>query len=247
MKQFAGKRMDLNCDVGEIDIETDEAILPFVSSCSVCCGAHAGDDLLIEATIRRAAELNIALGAHPSWPDRPNFGRKSLDIPLSDFEQSLREQIQFVKTLAENYGAQLQHVKPHGALYHDVLVDLELAEMFLRVVKEFGQNVCIYGQADSSFSKTCHDQGVRFVHEAFGDRNYESGNSLRSRLHANALIEREDDFLAHMKRLLSGSVVDVYGKEHAVTVQTICIHGDGPKATHYARIAHELITQQFGS
>jgi UPF0271 protein len=233
--------IDLNCDVGEVSREVDDAILPYVTSCNICCGAHAGGRELIEGTIREALRIGVKVGAHPSWPDRENFGRKSMVMPIEELSVSLQEQIMFVKELTEALGGEIQHVKPHGALYHDVLRDQRIAGMFVELVANIDPELAIYGQADSTFAELCQQHDVRFVREAFGDRRYEDRGTLRSRDHDDALIVNEADFREQMSQLTVGNVIDYHGRKHKLTVETICLHSDTPNAVNFARVAHEII------
>ena len=234
--------MEINCDVGELSREIDDAILPWVDACNVCCGAHAGDTELITGTIREAIRLGVVVGAHPSWPDRENFGRRSMmDLSVEQLRDSLYNQIIFVKDLVEAEGGELRHVKPHGALYHDVLHREKLASCFKEVVCSVDPGLSIYGMAGSEFGTACEAEGIGFVQEAFGDRRYESGDRLRSRDQDDALIDNEADFKTHLQQLLSGTVVDVHGTAHPLTVDTICIHSDTPHAVKFAKLAHAAI------
>lgn len=234
--------IDLNCDAGEVSRVIDDAMLSFVTSCNVCCGAHAGSEALIKGTISEAIRLGVAIGAHPSWPDRTNFGRQSMNLPIDELRNSLLEQILFVKQATESLGGQLQHVKPHGALYHDVLKDDQLAAMFLDLVTSIDSSLLVYGLANSPMANACSQRNIRFVHEAFGDRRYEDGVSLRSRKHDDALLIEETDFLIQIRHLIDGKVIDVSQQSHQLTVQTICLHSDTPNAVNFARLAHELIS-----
>ncbi len=235
--------IDLNCDVGEMSREIDDAMLPWVTSCNVCCGAHAGNAELIEGTIREAIRIGVAVGAHPSWPDRKNFGRQSMNLPIETLRTSLLKQIGFVKQLAETLGGKLQHVKPHGALYHDVQQDDRLAEMLVEVVASIDSKLQIYGLAESAFAQVCTRRQIKFVHEAFGDRRYESKNALRSRSHGDALLSDETDFRNQIGGLLRGEIIDVHGQPHDLNVQTICLHSDTPNAVKFVKTAYEIIHQ----
>jgi len=235
--------IDLNCDAGEVSRKIDDSMLPFVTSCNICCGAHAGDKDLIQGTIRKAIQLGVSIGAHPSYPDRVNFGRKSIDLPLNELQSNLLEQISYVKEMTETLGGKLRHVKPHGALYHDVLRNEELAKMFIEAVASVDSELQIYGQAESTFGQHCDRLQLEFVHEAFGDRRYENKNELRSRSNTDALLSDETEFCNQIKRLLRGEIIDVHGQTHELTVQTICLHSDTPNAVNFAKAAHEIIQQ----
>lgn len=233
--------MEINCDAGELTREIDDSILPFVSACNVCCGAHAGDETLIKGTIAKAIQLGVKVGAHPSWPDRENFGRKSMDLPIDKLLSSLHSQICFVKSIVEDHGSKLHHVKPHGALYHDVLRRPDLAVCLLEVVASIDPTLSIYGMAGSDFANHCRERRIRFVHEGFGDRRYASRCRLRSRTESGALIESESDFRDHMKQLIRGSVIDDQGETHRLPIETICIHSDTPHAVSLAKIANDIL------
>ena len=233
-------KTDINCDAGEISREIDNSILPFVSSCNVCCGTHAGDEQLITGTIKKAIELGVKVGAHPSWPDRENFGRQTMNLPLDQLKVSLREQILFVKSITESNGDRMQHVKPHGALYHDVLRKPDLAALLIEIVSAVDPTLAIYGLAGSGFAELCESSGLRFVHEAFGGRRYESATVLRARSKGDGIIESEAEFCDHVGRLIEGAVIDVSGQVHQIPVQSICIHSDTPNAINFARLAHEI-------
>lgn len=233
--------MQINCDVGEVSREVDDAILPFVSACNVCCGAHAGDEALIVGTIQEAIRLGVLIGAHPSWPDRANFGRKTMDLPLNELHDSLVEQITFIKTIVEQEGGSLHHVKPHGALYHDVISSGKLAAELIDVVKSIDPKLAIVGMAGSSLSNWCQANGLKFVHEGFADRTYESASQLRSRSEPDAVIDDRESFLKQLQLFKSGTVQDVHGVQHELTVETICIHSDTPQAIEFAQLAHAFL------
>ncbi len=235
--------IDINCDVGEVSFENDAALLPFVSSCNVCCGAHAGDPVLITSTIREAVRQGVAVGAHPSYPDAANFGRVSMQMPLNEFSDHLRFQIATVKAIVESFGGKLQHVKPHGALYHDVIERQDLAKMLLDVIAEIDPQLFVMGQADSEFAVTCRDRQQAFIHEAFADRRYANQTSLVSRRLASSVIDCEADFDEQIQNLLAGRIQDSTGNVHKLTVQSICLHGDSEHAIPFANRIQQLFQE----
>ena len=167
-----------------------------------------------------------------------------MDLPIGELRESLLQQILFVKQTTESLGGKLQHVKPHGALYHDVLKDEQLAAMFLDLVASIDSSLLVYGLANSPLADACSQRNIRFVHETFGDRRYENRHSLRSRAHGDALLMEETDFLRQIQHLIRGKVIDVSQQSHQLTVQTICLHSDTPNAVNFARLAHELISSR---
>ncbi|QDT16622.1 LamB/YcsF family protein [Alienimonas californiensis] len=233
--------MDLNADVGETTVERDRRLLPYLTSCNVSCGAHAGGAELIVATVREAVEWGVPVGAHPSYPDRPGFGRRSVPISDARLEAELLFQIATVKSLVEAFGARLRHVKPHGALYHDVRSPGPRAGVLIAAVKRIAPDAAIVGQAGSPLDELAIRQGLAFRHEAFADRRYAAADALVPRSDPRALIETEDEFRDHLGDLLAGHVRDAAGERHVIPVDTICLHGDSPHAVHFAQIARGMI------
>ena len=230
--------IDLNGDVGEVSREQDDAILPFVSSCNVSCGVHAGNPILIAGTVREALRLGVAVGAHPSYPDREHFGRRSMKLPSDEIADHLRYQISAVQGMVASLGGQLSHVKPHGALYNDIARNSSLAEIVIDVVKQVAPAAAFYGQANSHLAQLCQERQMRFVHEVFADRRYENAIELRSRDQADAILQCPEELQKQIDGFLNGYVIDVRGQKHSLSAQTICLHGDTPDAIEFARLAN---------
>lgn len=237
------RTIDLNCDVGETNREQDHQILPLISSCNVSCGAHAGNPVLIASTIREALRLGVCVGAHPSYPDRANFGRQPMEIPLEELREHLRYQISAIQGVVHSLGGELNHVKPHGALYSDMTTQPELATMVIELVHQLAPSVAFYGFADSHLLRICDQYQLQFVHEVFADRRYEEKAKLRSRDYADSLLDNTEDFCRQFTGFLNGSVVDVKKQKHAITVQTICLHSDTPNALEYAQFANQILKE----
>ncbi len=233
--------IDLNCDVGETDLQRDAALLPLVSSCNVCCGSHAGDMRLITDTVREALRLGVAVGAHPGYPDRENFGRVSLAFSPEKLACEVIVQCDLLRGIIRSLGGTLHHIKPHGALYHDLAHRPELAEQVLTAVTRAFPGVAIYGMASSSQVQVCQNLGVRFIAEAFADRRYNAVNKLVPRTQDNALISQGRDFVDHFNRLLRGQILDAQNQVQTVSIDTICLHGDSPNAKSLAQAAHVLL------
>ncbi|MFH5805282.1 5-oxoprolinase subunit PxpA [Alienimonas sp. DA493] len=239
--------MDLNADVGETTVEQDRRLLPFLTSCNVCCGAHAGGAEVIVATVREAVRRNVSVGAHPSYPDRPGFGRRSVSLSDARLEAELLFQIATVKSLVEAFGGRLRHVKPHGALYHDVRSPGRQAAILIKAVERIVPEAALVGQAGSALCELATRQGLTFRHEAFADRRYAAADALVPRSDPRALIDSDADFRDHLSGLLAGQVRDLSGTRHAIPVDTICLHGDSPHAVRFAQIARGLIDGQAGA
>lgn len=230
--------IDLNCDVGELDWERDAQLLPLVSSCNVSCGAHAGDVTLITGTVREAIRLGVAIGAHPSYPDRKNFGRKSMSMSAEQLLREVLDQCDLLRGIVRSLGGQLQHIKPHGALYHDLAQQPQLAEAILSGVSQAFPKCAIYGLAGSPLADVCQGVGLRFIAEGFADRRYASGTTLVPRSQPGASLEDTIEFQEHFDRLLRGEILDTQNRLNQVCIETICLHGDTPSARALAQLAN---------
>lgn len=234
--------MEINCDVGEISREVDDAILPYVSAVNVSCNAHAGDEGLIRGTVARAIKLGIRLGAHPSWPDRANFGRRSMGLSPAQLQASLTAQIGWLRGVVEQEGGSLQTVKPHGALYHDANSSRSVAASLIESLRCVDPGLAIVGMARSQLAGDCQQRGIRFLPEVFADRRYETATQLRARSEGDALIHDPEDLKKQLALLAAGKVEDVQGRIHFIHAETVCLHSDTMNAAHNARIAHEFFS-----
>jgi 5-oxoprolinase (ATP-hydrolysing) subunit A len=233
------KRIDLNCDMGEIpaaiDDGTQESLMPFLSSVNVACGGHAGDENSMKKTVEQALRWKLAIGAHPSYPDREHFGRKEQDWPAETVADFVCEQVRTLDRVAASCGARLAHVKPHGALYNQAARDPVLARAIAAGVARCHRDVILVGLASSSGLGAYSEAGFEVAAEAFADRRYEADGTLRSRQHEDALIAEPDAAARQALSIAeSGRVVAYGGAKIAVNAQTICIHGDSPGAPEIA-------------
>lgn len=237
MKQW----VDLNCDLGE-GCTTDEAIMPFISSANIACGYHAGDVDTIKQTLTLAKHYNVAIGAHPSYPDRANFGRKEMDLALTEIKSLIIKQINLVKDLAEEMGLQLHHVKPHGALYNKAAKDVETAKAIAEAVYTIDPSLILFGLANSESGKAAKKLGLAFYNEVFADRTYTEEGQLTPRTEANAMITTDDEAIRQVLQMLKEeTVTSTNGKIISIQADTICIHGDGEHAVSFAKHIHTLI------
>ena len=213
--------IDLNCDLGE-GTGNDPFIMPLISSCSIACGGHFGDKKTIKEAIGLAQKYNVKTGAHPSYLDTKFFGRKSLDIPLKELQDSIRFQLD----LFFNISANSSHIKPHGALYNDLFYDLEKAEAVVEVFKEYG-NLYVFCQPFSKLSTVLSSKKIKQIHEGFGDRVYNSDYTLSSRQNPSSVHESKKKILDQVAYLVKeSSVITKDNKNIELKVQTICLHGD---------------------
>jgi len=240
------KSIDLNCDMGELPEAiangTQEALMPSLTSVNIACGGHAGDEQAMKTTIEQALRWKLALGAHPGYPDRANFGRLELQMPAEAVADAVFEQVRALAKVAASYRAQLVHVKPHGALYNQAVHKHELAEAIANGVAKWSRDVVLLGLAGSPMLDVFREAGFAVAAEAFADRRYEPDGTLRLRKFDDALIH---DPAQAGRQALSiverGALIACDGTEIALHAQTICIHGDTPGAPEIAAaVAHTL-------
>ena len=231
--------MDLNCDLGELPAAiadgTQEALLRCITSANVACGGHAGDAQTMRVTIEQALRAGVAVGAHPGYPDRANFGRLELKMPPEALAASICEQVRTLAEIAAACGARLVHVKPHGALYNQAVQDRELAAAIAQGVAMWGKEVVLVGLAGSPMLNVFREAGFAVAAEAFADRRYEPDGTLRSRKFADALLRGPAEAARQALSIAQRGVVTACdGGEVQLTAETICIHGDTPGAPQIA-------------
>lgn len=233
------KTIDLNCDMGEVPEHiadgTQESLMPSLTSVNVACGGHAGDEQSMRTTIEQALRWKLAVGAHPGYPDRANFGRLELDMPPEAIADSVFEQVRAFAQVAARCGARLVHVKPHGALYNQAVRNRTLAEAIANGVARWGREVVLVGLAGAPMLDVFREAGFRVAAEAFADRRYEQDGTLRSRKFEDALIRDPQAAGQQALRMVErGTVIASDGSEAPVRADTICIHGDTPGAPKIA-------------
>jgi UPF0271 protein len=232
----ANLQIDLNCDMGEfpeaVADGTQEALMQSITSVNIACGGHAGDEHTMRATVEQAIRWKLAIGAHPGYADRANFGRLELQLSVEEVADSVFEQVSALAQIAANCGARLTHVKPHGALYNQAARNRELAAAIARGVARWSREVVMVGLAGSSMLEVFHEAGFTVAAEAFADRRYEPDGSLRSRKFDDSLIRDPVEAAQQAVRIVErGMIIASNGTEVPVDAQTICIHGDTPGAT----------------
>lgn len=229
--------VDLNCDMGE-GSGNDAAIMPFISSANIACGYHAGNEATMQETVSLAMQHNVAIGAHPSYPDRDNFGRIAMNLSAQQIYSVVLEQIQSLNKIAQEQGAQLHHIKPHGALYNRAAIDRETADAIVNAVADFNRALIIYGLANSQMIKASRAKGIQYMHEVFADRTYQSDGTLTPRSQSNAIIESTDEAWKQVWQMVQHKTVTTVDRTSIpIQADTICIHGDG---VHALAFAHEL-------
>jgi len=224
--------IDLNCDMGE-NIGNDELIMPYITSANIACGFHAGDSSTMRDTIRLAKKYGVKVGAHPSWLDVDGFGRREMSLPEEDVEALILYQIGALSAIAKAEGVELHHVKPHGAIYNQAAKDRALAMSVARAVKRFSGGLILVGLAGSGLIEAGLEVGLRVANEGFPDRNYNPDGTLVSRKESNAIIELPEEVAAHALELIQNGIL--FG-EKRVHVETLCLHGDHPRAAENAKL-----------
>ena len=222
--------IDINCDVGE-GVGNEAELFPHISSCNIACGGHAGDMDSMANVIRLAKHNHVKIGAHPSYPDRPNFGREVMDIPASKLMQSIKAQLNNFCGILERENGQLHHIKAHGALYNQTAKDLGLANMYLEAVEDYKSVAPLYVPFGSVIAKVALNKGFQLWYEAFADRNYNDDLSLVSRKQGNALIQEPKKVLEHILPIIKEEqVVGIMGNKIRIKAKTFCVHGDTASA-----------------
>lgn len=228
-------RIDLNADLGEGDAH-DAELLTIVSSCNIACGGHAGDVHSMRATVAAAMANNVSIGAHPSYPDREGFGRRSKFLSGDDLHESLLNQIRSLVDVCDALGASITHVKPHGALYNDAANDPILSTIIISVINELKLENCVVGPPESELSRVAEQQGVTFIREAFADRAYQRDGQLEPRNTTGAVHSSTDAIAAQAVSIaVDHRVAASTGEVISIAADTLCIHGDTPGAAAAAR------------
>jgi UPF0271 protein len=240
-----GRTIDLNADIGEGAAE-DAALLEVVTSVSVACGRHAGDPALMVETARRAAAQGVAVGAHPSYDDRPGFGRHPMDVPRSQLVALVAYQVGAMATAASLAGTALRFVKPHGALYNQAALDPVVADAVVEAVSASPGGLSLLCPAASALAAAASQRGVAVYAEAFVDRAYAADGTLVPRSAAGAVLTDESVAVAQAVALANGGVVTADdGSALTVAADSLCIHGDTPGAARLAR-AVRLALEESG-
>ena len=231
--------VDLNADLGE-GCGSDAALLQLVSSANIACGSHAGDAQTMRDCVREALKNGVAIGAHPSFPDRENFGRTAMHLPPETVYAHMLYQIGALQAIARAEGGQLCHVKPHGMLYNQAAKEVALADAIARAVYSVDPGLILVGLAGSELIRAAERHGLVAREEVFADRGYQADGSLVPRTEPGALIAKEEQALAQTLEMVQhGRVKSVTGEWAQVRAQTVCLHGDGEHALAFARRLRE--------
>jgi UPF0271 protein len=239
-------RLDLNCDLGE-GAGQDAALMPLVTSANIACGAHAGDATTMRATVELALQQRVAIGAHPGFADRANFGRRELALSPREVGTLVLEQTRALQEIARAAGGWVTHVKPHGALYNLAAREANVARAIAAAVRECDAQLVLFGLAGSWSITAARECGLRVASEVFADRTYQPDGSLTPRSQPNALITDEAEAVAQVLRMVrERRVRTVTGADVTIEADTVCLHGDGAHAVAFARrLRAELAAAQI--
>jgi UPF0271 protein len=237
-------QIDLNADLGE-GAGSDEALLGLVSSANIACGWHAGDAKTMRQCVRWAIEHGVAIGAHPSFPDRENFGRSTMHLPPDEIVANVLYQVGALAAIAKAEGGKLSHVKAHGQLYNQAVKEPELADALCEAVRRFDPSLKFFGLAGSGMIDAARRAGLTPVEEVFADRGYMPDGSLVPRSQPGALIEDEEQSLAQtLSMVRDRQVTAIDGSTVPLNAQTVCLHGDGAHALEFARRIRDRLQKE---
>ena len=233
--------VDINCDVGE-GLGNEKDLMPYISSCSIACGAHAGDEKTITEVIKLALKYGVKIGAHPSFPDRENFGREIMDITPEALQLSIEKQINLVKYKTELLGGKLNHIKAHGALYNLSATNEEIAQILINAIDNTVEDVFIYVPYKSVIQKLASKNNLKIKLEAFADRNYNSDLTLVSGKSENAIITNKEDLTQHLLKMITEQkLISIDGVVVKIIGETFCIHGDNTNVKNLLKFMNKKL------
>lgn len=232
------RRVDLNSDLGEgfsiYTIGNDEEILKVISSANIACGWHGGDPIIMDKTVQIAQKYGVGIGAHPSFPDPLGFGRRNMSITLKEAETYVLYQLGALDAFARAHGSSIQHIKLHGAFYNMASKDRDIAKSVIEAARKIREDIYFLCLSGSDFAKVGKEEGALIAEEVFADRAYNEDGSLVSRKVAGALIEDEDLAIKRTIDMVTrGKVESISGIEIPIVADSICVHGDNPKAVQF--------------
>ena len=241
--------IDLNCDMGEsfgrYTLGEDSVLLDIVTSANIACGFHAGDPVVMADTVQQAVRKEVAIGAHPGYPDLQGFGRRAMALSPSELIAVILYQIGALAGFTRAAGTRLSHVKPHGALYNTAARDKVIAEAVVKAVKSFDPSIIVVTLPGSILQNIAESQGLRVAAEGFADRAYQADGSLVPRSQPDAVIHNPDHVAERAVRMVTNQRVQSYtGEDIVLNIDTLCVHGDTPGA---AQIAQKVRTALEGA
>lgn len=242
-------QVDLNCDLGEsfgnYTCGMDSDIIPYISSANVACGFHASDPCVMQTTVANAIKNKVAVGAHPGFPDLVGFGRRNMNVSAKELKAMVIYQIGALKTFCEIGKIQLQHVKPHGAMYNMAAKDHAMALTICEAIAEVDPSLILLAPGNSQMYQAAKEVGIPFAKEVFADRAYMEDGSLVPRTMAGAMITDEDLAIKRVIQMIKkGSVTTITGKEIDIECQSVCVHGDSIHAVNFVKKMNEAFAAE---
>ena len=236
--------ININCDLGEsskfCSTENDPLLLKIINSANIACGYHAGDKPTMEKTIKISKENSVSIGAHPSFNDPENFGRKRLNLPSGEISKLIIDQINVLSNIASNSGIKVTHVKPHGALNNMACEDYELAKIISDSIIQVNKDLIFLVPTGSQMENAGKKLGMKIATEIFADRNYEDNGNLVSRSKSNAMITDPEIAKKHVIKMVENQALNCYsGKQIPCEIDSVCVHGDGQSAVKTAKQIRE--------
>ncbi len=232
--------ININCDLGESSklhsTENDPLLLQIVNSANIACGYHAGDRPTMEKTIEISKRNSVSIGAHPSFNDPENFGRKKINLPSIEIKKLIRDQINIISEIAVNKKMKITHIKPHGALNNMACEDYDLAKVVADTIMQVNKELIFLVPTGSQMEKAGKKIGIKVAAEIFADRNYEDNGNLVSRSKENAMIIDPEIAKKHVISMVENQALNCYsGKQIPCEIDSICVHGDGKSAVNTAK------------
>ncbi|MDH5365910.1 MAG: 5-oxoprolinase subunit PxpA [Cyclobacteriaceae bacterium] len=231
--------IDINCDVGE-GVNNEHLLMPYITSCNIACGGHAGDEKMMTKVVELAKKHQVKIGAHPSYPDKENFGRKSILLSAKELNKTINHQIKALEKVASEFDMQLHHIKPHGALYNDIAKDNSLAKIFLDAIHKHLEKYVLYVPYESQIEKEALRNNFKIIYEAFADRNYNDDLNLVSRKESNAILTDVNQIIEHISLIKEkGEVRTISGQHLEIKASTFCVHSDTNNSVEIVKKIHE--------
>ncbi len=239
----------LNCDLGESfgvwKMGRDEEIIPYIHLANLACGFHASDAVTMNRSVELAKKYNVTIGAHPSYNDLIGFGRRSIPCSLEEIKSIVLYQLGALNAFCKSHGTYVSYVKPHGALYNDMMKDENIYKAVLNAISSYDKNIklmILSKQDNEAYAYTAKLYGIELIYEIFADRNYNDDGTLVSRVNPKSVIEDELDVLQRIKNLIdNGYINSINGNKLFLKADTICVHGDGKNALNFIRALQKVI------
>lgn len=223
-------------------VGNDELIMPFINSANIACGYHAGDVKTMQETIALCVKYGVAVGAHPSFYDRENFGRQEMNLPVNELYELVSQQLIIFSEVLSSFEIKMNHVKPHGALYNMAAKDALMANVIAKAVGDFDSSLVLVGLSGSHAIDQAKAIGLKTASEVFADRSYQDDGSLTPRSQPGALIENTEEAIKQVLQMKNdGTVTTVAGNKIPIVAETICIHGDGKHAVEFVKAISKAV------